>query len=119
VHSGPVSAIRYVGVVGLTIFLVLLLLIARRAARLIRRAQGTPYYPMAVVMGLGTILTPFNFLFIFGTFETDFPGAMLAVGIQQMLENSLAVYEANAKKPESEPIEPPKFRPARQFAPVA
>jgi hypothetical protein len=110
VHSGPISAIRYVGYVGLAIFLTLLVLIAIRAARLIRRAQGTPYYPMALVMGMFLIVLPFNFVFVFGALEGDFPNAIFSIGFLRMLENSLDAYESGNKKPDSEVIEPPKFR---------
>ncbi|HEY3901269.1 MAG TPA: hypothetical protein VGM54_21855 [Chthoniobacter sp.] len=118
VHSGPISAIRYVGYVGLAIFLTLLVLAAFRAARLIRRAQGTPYFPMALWMGLGTILLPINFVFIFGAFENDFPSTIVTIGFLRMLENSLDTYEAVSKKAAPEVIQPPKFRSRPQFAPA-
>jgi hypothetical protein len=119
VHSGPVSAIRYVGVLGLVLFLILLGLIARRGVRLIHRAEGTPFYPLTLLIGLGAILQPFNFLFIFGALEMDLPNAIIGVGMQKMLENSLDAYEAGLKK-ESAPtrIEPPKYRRSPRFVPV-
>ena len=43
-HSGPVSTIRFVGYVGLALFFPLLVGIAVYAARLIKRAKGTPYF---------------------------------------------------------------------------
>ena len=118
VHSGPVSSIRFVGYVGLLLFIVFLVLLAVRSYRLVRRAQGTPYYPMAMATGLFSILFPFNFLFIFGAYEGDLPSAIITVGFQQMIENSLDAYEGRNKKATSEVIQPPRQRPARQFAPV-
>jgi len=118
VHSGPISTIRYVGYVGLAIFLVLLVLLSVRAARLIRRAQGTPFFPLALSFGMGTVLMPFSFIFIFGAFESDLPAVILTVGFQRLLENSLEAYEGKEKESRPEVIQPPKFQPGRQFAPV-
>jgi len=48
-HSGPLSAIRYVGVVGLTLYIVLLLAAARYAWRLIVISRGTDFFPAGIV----------------------------------------------------------------------
>lgn len=98
VHSGPISSIRYVGIVGLIIFVALLVLVLMRAFRLIHRAAGTPYYALALFIGIPAIYHPLSFLFIFGAFEGDLPHAIITIGMQKMLENSLDAYEASRKE---------------------
>jgi hypothetical protein len=58
-------------------------------------------------------------MFIFGAFEGDLPGSIVMLGLQKMIENSLDTYETAARKTPPEVIEPPKSRPAPQFAPLA
>jgi len=117
VHSGPISTIRYVGYIGLALFLVLLVLVARRGFQLIHRARGTPLFPFVLLNSIPPILFPFNFIFIFGAFENDLGGAVFMIGIQKMLENSLDAY-LGTEKAAPEVIQPPKFRPVPQFAPA-
>lgn len=116
VHSGPITTIRYAGFVGLGIFMILLFLVAARAARLIRRAKDTPYYPLALITGIPTILLPFNFVLIFGAFENDLPNTIFVIGMQRLLENSLDAYEARDKaKTIAKTIEPPRYRPTGEL----
>jgi hypothetical protein len=119
VHSGPVTAIRYVGYIGLLMFLIFLVLLACYAVRLIRRARGTPLFPVAFVFGAGLILYPFNYVFIFGSFDGDLPNAIMSLGYLKLIQNSLDAYEATTtKKSSAEVIQPPKFRPIRPLAPA-
>lgn len=118
VHSGPVSTIRFVGYVGLALFLPLLVLVAVRGWRLIRRSEGTPFYPLALFIGIPAILHPPTFVFIFGAYEGDLPIIILAIGFQKMLENSLDAYEAKPKEAITAVHERPRFRRPPQLAPV-
>lgn len=93
VHSGPVSAIRYVGYVGLALFLALLTANALRAWRLARRAQNGPFQIFAFFICIPCILEPFFFVFIFGAFENSIPEVIFNVGMLQLLHNSLEDHE--------------------------
>jgi len=118
VHSGPVSTIRFVGYVGLAMFLVLLVLAARRSYQLVRRAEQTPYYTFAALIAIPSILFPFSFVFIFGAYETDLPMVIVTIGMQKLLENSLNAYKPAEKSPVNNPIETPKFRRPPEFVPI-
>jgi hypothetical protein len=120
VHSGPVSSIRFVGYIGLFLFLVLLVMTAIKAHRLILRARGTPYLPVALFLGVPMVIFPLIFVAIFGAFETDLPYAVFKIGLLKMLENSLAAFAATstAAAPAREVVQPPKARVPRQFAPA-
>jgi hypothetical protein len=120
VHSGPVSSIRFVGYIGLFLFLVLLVMTAIKAHRLILRARGTPYLPVALFIGVPIVIFPLIFVAIFGAFENDLPYAIFKIGLLKMLENSLAAFAATstAAAPAREVVQPPKARVPRQFAPA-
>jgi hypothetical protein len=120
VHSGPLSAIRYVGYVGLAIFMVLILVSARRAWVLARRAEGSPYYVLAMFVCIPVIWNPFNYVFIMGGFEGALPTAIFALGMMKMLENSLDVWEKEARKNSSKQLEMPAKRlgPSKTLVPV-
>lgn len=119
VHSGPITAIRYVGYVGLAIFMILLVLIARRSARLINRAKGTPYYSLSIFLAIPSLIQPLSFVLIFGAFESDLPHAMIAIGMQKMLENALDAHEARHKETPTAVETRPKIQPRRPaYAPA-
>ena len=89
VHSGPISTMRVIGIVGLLAYIFFLVLFARYAWRLIRRAQNTPFFPMALFLAIPVVWEPFGFLFIFGAFEISLPNSILTLGLLNMLNNSL------------------------------
>lgn len=96
VHSGPISTIRYVGYVGLVIFLCLLVANAREAWRLCRQCQGTEFFTLSMLICLPIIFTPFSFVFIYGSFDTDLPAVLISTGMLKMLRTSFEEYKAAA-----------------------
>lgn len=114
IHNGPLSAIRYVGYVGLVIFLSFLVVLALQAWRLIRLAQPTHVFPLALFVGLPLIYEPFNFVFIFGAFEASLPTSIFALGMLKMVENTISDYrgEPNVAALGS----PPRVDPQAAFA---
>lgn len=106
VHSGPISTIRAVGILGLAAYTVFLVLFARFAWRLIRKAQNTPFFPLALFLGIPVVWEPFGYFFIFGGFENSLPNSIFTLGLLNMLKNSLqrapaAVAAMNGHAPES------------------
>jgi len=88
-----------------------------RAVRLIRQAKGTPFEMLALFLGISAIIHPFNYVFIFGSFDSDLPHVIINIGLQKLLENSLTAYLPETKaEPKSAPIQPPpKFRRPPEF----
>jgi hypothetical protein len=89
VHSGPVSSVRYAGYVGLTLQLLLLGCAARLAWRTLRRAKGTVWQPLIYLICIPVVVEPFFFIFVFGSYENSVIDAFFAVGMLQMLKNSM------------------------------
>ncbi|MEI6350043.1 MAG: O-antigen ligase family protein [Verrucomicrobiota bacterium] len=92
VHSGPFSAIKYVGVVGLAFFLLLLLISAREAKHLIKKALGTPFSAVAMFFGIPIIVEPFFYVFIFGGYDCALPEAIFRIGMLKVISAGLAKY---------------------------
>lgn len=88
-HSGPLSAVRYVGVVGLVLYFSLLIAAAAYSWNTIRRSQGTDYLPLALLVGLPAIYEPFNYVFIFGAFDSGFPNTLFVCGMLKLLSNAV------------------------------
>jgi hypothetical protein len=91
VHSGPVSAIRFVGYVGFGLFLLLLGAMSREAWRIIMRARDTVHFPMALFICIPIVWEPLNYVFVFGGFDTALPDAIFNAGMLGMLRNTLSL----------------------------
>ena len=88
-HSGPVGSIRFVGVVGLVLFLPLLYYMFLMAVKTIKNAIGTGFEFCAFFYCLPIILSPVVFIFIFGDFRKDLVSTLFNVGIMKMLHRSM------------------------------
>ena len=89
-HNGPLSAIRFVGIVGLVLYYTLLIYSAVYAWRLIRTTHNTDFFPFALFLGLAIIWEPFNYTLIFGAFDSGFPNALFNAGMLKLVHNSVA-----------------------------
>ena len=96
-HSGPISAIRYVGIVGLILFTIYLIACARYAWKLIREATGSPFFPLALFVGVPLIYKPFAYIFIFGAFEGDLPESIVYLGFLNLIARGLNAYRKNSE----------------------
>ncbi len=91
-HNGPLSAIRFTGVVGLVLYCTFLIALAGYAWRLIRRAERTAYYSLALFFGLGVIWEPINYLLVFGAYDSGLPNTIFSLGMLKLIHNSLEKY---------------------------
>lgn len=91
-HSGPISAIRFVGAFGLLIFIVFLIACARFAWSVIIKSKGTPFFPLALFIGTAMIYKPFAYVFIFGGFDGDFPESIMYLALLNLTSRGLTDY---------------------------
>ena len=96
-HSGPVSAIRYVGVLGLVLYYVFKFYLAIYSWKLVRRAKGTPLFVMALLNCTSAIIGPFFFTFLAAGFDGDLPGTILNAGMIKTVKQTLDDYEEENK----------------------
>jgi hypothetical protein len=88
-HNGPVSTIRYVGIVGFLLFYPLLCYMAVIAWRLCRRARDTAVFPLALFISIPVIYEPFNFIFVFGGFDGSVSQTLFWAGLLNLTSNYL------------------------------
>lgn len=94
-HSGPLSAIKYVGVVGLVLYYPMMCYMAWLAWWICKRARGTRAFTLALFVGIPIIYEPFNFVFIFGGIDGNYSQLLFWAGLLKMLENYLHTIEAS------------------------
>lgn len=103
-HSGPVSTLRNVGFVGGILFYILMFYTAVHAYKLIERTRGTPFFPMALFIGMPMMWSPFAFTFIFGAFESGFPSTIINIGFLKMIDQSLTASHATERSSSEKPM---------------
>lgn len=104
-HSGPLSTIRYVGVIGLLLYFLMQLGSFFYSIRLVRKAWKTPYQPIALFLAVPQFYAFFSFYLIFGGFDSDFPRSIFTLGLLKFVDLSLADF-LEEKRAASQP-EPP------------
>ena len=98
VHSGPVSAIRCVGYLGLALFLPLIVSLARYVYKITLECLGTPFQHFALFTGLPLLLMPLTFILIFGDFKSDLGTVIFSAGVFHMISNSVKAYKITLQK---------------------
>ena len=88
-HSGPIGAIRFVGVVGFALLFPLFYQTIKMALFVIKYSGGTEFQFVSYFYGLQVILAPFIFLFVFGDYRVDICAMLFYVGMLKMIHNSI------------------------------
>lgn len=89
-HSGPLSTIKYIGVVGLALYYPLMCYMALLAWKLCIRTRGTKAFTLALFVGIPIIYEPFNFVFIFGGLDSNYPQLLFWAGLLNLVSNYTA-----------------------------
>jgi hypothetical protein len=114
-HSGPLSTIKYIGVVGLALYYPLMCYMALLAWRLCIRARGTKAFTLALFVGIPIIYEPFNFVIIFGGLDSNYPQLLFWAGLLNMTQTYVDSLKPAARLDmEAAPV----ARPARELEPV-
>jgi hypothetical protein len=97
-HSGPLSSIKYIGIVGLCFYYPLMCYMAVLAWRLCKRARDSKAFTLALFVGIPIIYEPFNFVFIFGGLDSNYSQLLFYAGLLNMVSNYLDVNSRNIDK---------------------
>jgi hypothetical protein len=84
-HSGPLTTIRYVGVVGLLLFYLLAITAAVYACRCVQKCKGTVLQPVTIFLAIQLVWFPINFTFIFGAYNVDMPQLIFLVALVRLV----------------------------------
>jgi hypothetical protein len=85
-HSGPLSTIKYIGVVGLCLYYPLMCYMALLAWRLCIQARGTKAFTLSLFVGIPIIYEPFNFVFIFGGLDSNYSQLLFWAGLLNLTQ---------------------------------
>lgn len=88
-HSGPLSTVKYIGIVGFCLYLPLMCYMGRLAWRLCKKARGTKAFTLALFVGIPIIYEPFNFILLFGGLDGNYPQLLFWAGLLNMTSNYL------------------------------
>jgi hypothetical protein len=102
-HSGPLSTIKVIGVVGFLLYYPLLCYMALVAWRLCVQSRGKKVFPLALFVGIPVIYEPFNFIVIFGALDSNYPQMLLWAGLLNMIKRYLDV---STTPPQTAPAAP-------------
>jgi hypothetical protein len=94
-HSGPLSTIKYIGVVGLALYYPLMCYMALLAWRLCKRARGTKAFALALFVGIPIIYEPIHFVVIFGALELSYVKTLFYAGLMNMVGSYLKTCAQN------------------------
>ena len=92
-HSGPLTTVRFVGVIGLLLFLPLLFMTAWYAYTLVRMTRGTPYQFSMLFVGIPQLFNPLIFFFVFGDYRLELVNQLFVIGFLKMIDGSLRNYQ--------------------------
>lgn len=88
-HNGPLSAIRFTGVVGLILLTVLFGFTLVYSVKIVRFTKGTTLQVLAYFVAVPMIYHVFEFFFIIGAYDNALRICLFSVGMYKMIENSL------------------------------
>ncbi|MGD0649957.1 MAG: O-antigen ligase family protein [Verrucomicrobiia bacterium] len=84
-HNGPLSTIRYVGIIGLILLYFLTITAAIYSYKTVQRCRGTPLFPAAVFVAIHLIWGPIHYVFVFGSYFNYLPDLIIQLGILRLL----------------------------------
>jgi hypothetical protein len=83
-HSGPLSTIKYIGVVGLALYYPLMCYMAWLAWQMCKRARETKALSLTLFVGIPIIYEPFNFVVVFGGLDGNYSQLLFWAGLLNM-----------------------------------
>jgi hypothetical protein len=98
-HNGPLSTIKYIGIVGLALYYPLMCYMALLAWRLCVRARGTKAFTLALFVSIPIIYEPFNFVIVFGALDSGYPQLLFWAGLLNMTSNYVESIKAVGGSP--------------------
>jgi hypothetical protein len=86
-HNGPLTTIRYAGVIGLVLFYALMIAAAIQSVKCVQRCRGTPLLPLAIFLAIQLVWIPIHYTFAFGSFNEQLPEHIFLIGLLLLVWN--------------------------------
>jgi hypothetical protein len=114
-HSGPLSAIRFTGIVGLGLLYCLMIGAAVFAWRSLKLCRGTPFEPIAFLQASVLVWMPINYTFIFGGYDSDMPNLIFQMALLRLVRHQAQHYKPQPSSTPATPA-PARLKPVPVFA---
>jgi hypothetical protein len=98
-HNGPLSTVRYAGIIGLLLYYALVIYMAVFSARLVNQCRGSPFFFLAVFLAVPIIYGLFSFTFIFGAYDAALQGALFSCAMLRCTSESHRLWLKQTSKP--------------------
>jgi len=115
-HNGPLSALRFAGVVGLVLYYALMFTMLAFAFALVKRTKGSPYFYLAVFLALQITYGIISYTFIYGAYDGALQQALFLCAMLRCTSESHRLWLKQTSKPAKASQE---SAPAVQEAPSA
>jgi len=107
-HSGPLSAAKYTGLVGMVLFVILAVIVAVRYVKIwnyITRYGESQRLQMVVgFFAITAAYIPLKFIFVYGAYDVDLPTLILSAGLLKVIETAVRDHVAEVEE-EAEKME--------------
>jgi hypothetical protein len=84
-HNGPLTAIRYAGVVGLVLLYALTITAAVYSVKCVRRCRDTPLLPVSIFLAVQLVWAPIHYTFFFGSYANEMVDQIFLVGLLSLV----------------------------------
>jgi hypothetical protein len=98
-HNGPLSTIRYAGIIGLILYYAVMIYMAVFAARLVQQCKGSPFFFLAVFLAVPIIYGLFSYTFIYGAYDSAIQQALFAGAMLRCTSESHRLWLQRTNKP--------------------
>ena len=88
-HSGPLTTIRCVGIVGLLLFIAMIIYLSFYSYKILCKCSKTPLKIYAYFTIIPIMLFPIQFIIIFGDYKYDYSAYIFSIGVLSMINNSI------------------------------
>jgi len=85
-HNGPLTAIRYAGVVGLVLIYALMIGAAVAAVRLVRQVRGGQLQVASFFLAIQCLWAPIHYTFVFGAYQYQMSLYILLVSMLRLVQ---------------------------------
>jgi O-antigen ligase len=109
-HNGPLTTIRYVGIIGLVLLYALSIAAAVYAYKMVQRCRGTILFPVSALIAIQLIATPIHFTFLYGDYDSYLTNMLIQLGVLRVL---MRFCDQGLIRPTPKQTAPPTVVPAR------
>jgi len=120
-HNGPLSTVRYAGIIGLILYYAVMIYMAVFAAKLVQQCKGSPFFFLAVFLAVPIIYGLFSYIFIFGAYDSAIQQALFAGAMLRCTSESHRLWLKQTSKPAKatqESAPPVQETPSARLRPV-